>query len=135
MPRARANGTDIECEAFGDPKATPVLLVTGLGAQMISWDDAFCMQLAGRGFRVIRFDNRDSGLSTRMEAAGPPDIASALNGDPHPAYTLDDMAADAAGLLDALGIEAAHIVGASMGGFISQPNPTNHPSPPPSLTP
>src|SRR6266851_5328829 len=126
MPRARANGIDIEYEEFGDPKATPLLLVTGLGAQMISWDDAFCKQLAARGFRIIRFDNRDSGLSTRMEAAGPPDIASALNGDPHPAYRLDDMAADAAGLLDALGIEAAHIVGASMGGFISQLIAINH---------
>src|SRR5260370_33938116 len=93
---------------------------------MIGWDDAFCKQLAARGFRVIRFDNRDSGLSTRMEAAGPPDIASALNGDPHPAYRLDDMAADAAGLLDALGIEAAPIVGASMGGLISQLIPINH---------
>jgi pimeloyl-ACP methyl ester carboxylesterase len=127
MPRARANGIDIEYEEFGDPKATPMLLVTGLGAQMISWDDAFCKQLAARDFRVIRFDNRDSGLSTRMEAAGPPDIALALNGDPHPVYMLDDMAADAAGLLDALGIEAAHIVGASMGGFISQLIAINHP--------
>ncbi len=108
--------------------------MTGLGAQMISWDDAFCKQLAARGFRVIRFDNRDSGLSTRMEAAGPPDVASALNGDPHPAYRLDDMAADAAGLLDALGIEAAHIVGASMGGFISQLVAINHPGRALSLT-
>ena len=126
MPRARANGIDVEYEEFGDPKATPLLLVTGLGAQMISWDDAFCKRLAASDFRVIRFDNRDSGLSTRMETAGPPDIASALNGDPHPPYMLDDMAADAAGLLDALGIEAAHIVGASMGGFISQLVAINH---------
>jgi pimeloyl-ACP methyl ester carboxylesterase len=94
---------------------------------MISWDDAFCDQLAAVGFHVIRFDNRDSGLSTRMEAAGPADMAAALNGEIHPAYTLDDMAADAAGLLDALGIEAAHIVGASMGGFISQLIAINHP--------
>ncbi len=134
MPRARANGIDIEYEEFGDPKAPALLLVTGLGAQMISWDDAFCEQLAARGFRVIRFDNRDSGLSTRMEAAGPPDVASALNGDPHPAYTLDDMAADAAGLLDTLGIEAAHIVGASMGGFIAQLIAINHPGRALSLT-
>jgi len=134
MPRARANGIDIEYDEFGDPNATPLLLVTGLGAQMISWDDAFCEQLAARGFRVIRFDNRDSGLSARMEAAGPPDMASALNGDPHPAYMLDDMAADAAGLLDALGIEAAHIVGASMGGFISQLIAINHPGRALSLT-
>ncbi len=134
MPRARANGIDIEYEEFGDPKATPLLLVMGLGAQMISWDDAFCEQLAARGFRVIRFDNRDSGLSTRLEAAGPPDMAAALNGDPHPAYMLDDMAADAVGLLDALGIEAAHIVGASMGGFISQLIAINHPGRALSLT-
>jgi pimeloyl-ACP methyl ester carboxylesterase len=110
MPRARGNGIDIEYEEFGDPKAAPLLLVTGLGAQMISWDEAFCEQLAAGGFHVIRFDNRDSGLSTRMESAGPPDMAAALNGDFHPAYSLDDMAADAAGLLDALGIDAAHIV-------------------------
>ena len=127
MPRVRANGIDIEYEEFGDPKAAPLLLVTGLGAQMISWDETFCEQLAASGFHVIRFDNRDSGLSTRMEAAGPADMVSALNGDPHPAYMLDDMAADAAGLLDALGIEAAHIVGASMGGFISQLIAINHP--------
>jgi pimeloyl-ACP methyl ester carboxylesterase len=127
MPRARANGIDIEYEEFGDPKAAPLLLVTGLGAQMISWDDAFCEQVAARGFHVIRFDNRDSGLSTRMEAAGPPDMAAALNGELHPPYTLDDMAADAAGLLGALGIEAAHVVGASMGGFISQLLAINHP--------
>jgi pimeloyl-ACP methyl ester carboxylesterase len=127
MPRARANEIDIEYEEFGDPKAAPMLLVTGLGAQMISWDDAFCEQLAAGGFHVVRFDNRDSGLSTRMEAAGPPDMAAALRGELHPAYTLDDMAADAVGLLDALGIEAAHIVGASMGGFISQLIAINHP--------
>ncbi len=134
MPRVRANGIEIEYEEFGDPKAAPLLLVTGLGAQMISWDDAFCEQLAASGFHVIRFDNRDSGLSTRMEAAGPPDMAAALSGDLHPAYTLDDMAADAAGLLDALGIEAAHIVGASMGGFISQLIAINHPGRALSLT-
>ncbi len=134
MPRIRANGIEIEYEEFGDPKAAPLLLITGLGAQMISWDDAFCEQLAASGFHVIRFDNRDSGLSTRMEAAGPPDMAAALGGDLNPAYTLDDMAADAAGLLDALGIEAAHIVGASMGGFISQLIAINHPGRTLSLT-
>src|SRR6266852_1686053 len=82
----------------------------------------------------IRVDRPESRLSKRMEAAGPPDIASALNGDPNPAYTLDDMAADAAGLLDALGIEAAHIVGASMGGFVSQLITINHPGRVQSLT-
>jgi len=127
MPRLRANEIDIEYETFGDPQSPPLLLIMGLGAQMISWEDDFCSQLAGRGFHVIRFDNRDSGLSTRMEAAGPPDMAAALSGNPQPAYRLDDMAADAVGLLDALGIEAAHVVGASMGGYIAQLVALNHP--------
>ena len=127
MPRLRANEIDIEYETFGEPQSPPLLLIMGLGAQMISWEDDFCSQLAGRGFHVIRFDNRDSGLSTRMEAAGPPDMAAALSGNPHPAYRLDDMAADAVGLLGALGIEAAHVVGASMGGYIAQLVAINHP--------
>ena len=111
MPRATANGIELEYETFGDPKAPPLLLISGLGSQMISWDDDFCRLLAGRGFHVIRFDNRDSGHSTWMESE----------------YRLDDMAADAVGLLDALGIPAAHIVGASMGGFIAQLVTLNHP--------
>lgn len=127
MPRAHANSIDIEYETFGDPKAAPLLLVTGLSAQMISWEEAFCERLAAAGFYVIRFDNRDSGLSTRMEAAGPPDVAAALGGNPKPAYRLDDMADDAVGLLDALGIAAAHVVGASMGGYIAQLIAINHP--------
>lgn len=127
MPRVQANGIDIEYETFGDPKAAPLLLVSGLGSQMISWDQEFCEQLAARGFHVIRFDNRDTGLSTRMEAAGPPDMEAAFGGRPQTAYRLDDMADDAAGLLDALRIEAAHIVGASMGGFIAQVFTLNHP--------
>lgn len=127
MPRARANGIELEYETFGDPKSPPLLLIMGLGAQMISWDDSFCNQLADRGFYVIRFDNRDSGLSTKMEAAGEPDLMSALTGSATPAYRLDDLADDAVGLLDALGIGAAHIVGASMGGFIAQLVAINHP--------
>ncbi|HEY3194127.1 MAG TPA: alpha/beta hydrolase [Candidatus Dormibacteraeota bacterium] len=127
MPRARANGIEIEYETFGDPGAPPLLLVMGLGAQMISWDEAFCEQLAARGFHVIRFDNRDVGLSTKIEAAGEPDILAAFAGNAEPAYRLEDLAADAVGLLDALGIEAAHIVGASMGGFVSQLIAINHP--------
>ena len=127
MPSARANGIDIEYEEFGDPKAAPLLLVMGLGAQMISWDEEFCVQLAGRGFHVIRFDNRDSGLSTKMEEAGPPDVVSAYAGNARPAYTLDDLADDAVGVLDGLGIGAAHVVGASMGGFIMQLMAINHP--------
>jgi pimeloyl-ACP methyl ester carboxylesterase len=104
-----------------------VLLIMGLGAQMISWDDAFCSQLADRRFLVIRFDNRDSGLSTWMEAAGIPDMAAAFSGNPQPAYQLEDLANDAVALLDALDIRAANIVGASMGGFIAQLVAINHP--------
>jgi pimeloyl-ACP methyl ester carboxylesterase len=126
VPRARANGIELEYETFGDSAARPLLLITGLGAQMISWDQRFCELLAARGFYVIRFDNRDSGRSTWMESAGPPDIAAAFGGDPHPAYQLDDMAADAVALLDSLGIPAAHLVGASMGGFIAQLVTLNH---------
>ena len=111
MPRVSANGIEIEYETFGDPKAQPMLLIGGLGSQLLSWDEDFCALLAGHGFHVIRFDNRDSGLSTWVDDA----------------YTLDDMAADAAGLLDALGISAAHVVGASMGGFIAQLVALNHP--------
>ena len=111
MPRATSNGIEIEYETFGALSAPPLLLIAGLGSQMLSWDDDFCALLAGRGFRVIRFDNRDSGLSTWVDDA----------------YTLDDMADDAAGLLYALGIAAAHVVGASMGGFIAQLLTLNHP--------
>jgi pimeloyl-ACP methyl ester carboxylesterase len=127
MPRARANGIDIEYETFGDPMAAPLLLVMGLGAQLLSWDESFCEQLAERGFYVIRFDNRDSGLSTKMEEAGPPDVMAAFAGQGKPAYTLDDLADDAVALLDALHIRAAHVVGASMGGFIAQLMAINHP--------
>jgi pimeloyl-ACP methyl ester carboxylesterase len=94
---------------------------------MTTWEDAFCEQLAGRGFQVIRFDNRDSGLSTLIEESGYPDIAAAFRGNAQAAYQLDDMAGDAAGLLDALGIGAAHVVGSSMGGFIAQLVAINHP--------
>jgi len=134
VARAKANGIELEYETFGDPSGAPLLLIMGLGAQMLSWDEAFCAALVDRGFFVIRFDNRDCGLSTRIEQAGQPDVAAALGGLAHPAYTLDDMAADAAGLLDALGIGAAHIIGASMGGFIAQLVVLNHPERALSLT-
>ena len=127
MPRALANGIEIEYEIFGDPDGIPLLLVAGLGVQMISWDEGFCKLLADRGFRVIRFDNRDCGLSTSLDSAGPPDISAALSGNVQPMYQLDDMAADAAALLGSLGIPAAHVVGASMGGFIAQLVAINHP--------
>jgi len=104
MANVHANGIDIEYETFGDAAAEPLLLIMGFGRQMIAWPDAFCTAIADRGFRVIRYDNRDVGLT---RTTGAP-------------YTLDDMADDAAGLLTALGITAAHIVGASMGGAIAQ---------------
>jgi len=120
-----ANGIRICFEALGDPAGEPLLLISGLGGQMINWRDAFCGGLTGRGFRVIRFDNRDVGLSTHLDGAGVPDPAAvaeaAARGEPvEVPYTLEEMAADAAGLLDALEIEAAHVMGSSMGGRIGQ---------------
>jgi pimeloyl-ACP methyl ester carboxylesterase len=120
MPRATANGIELEYEAFGDPQGAPLLLIAGLGSQMISWDEEFCALLASRGFHVIRFDNRDVGLSSRLDAAGLPDLSDVLSLDTAPPYRLADMASDAAGLLDELEISAAHIAGVSMGGYIAQ---------------
>jgi pimeloyl-ACP methyl ester carboxylesterase len=124
----KANGIEIAYEAFGDPSARPLLLVMGLGAQMIVWHDDFCAALADGGFHVVRFDNRDAGLSTHMHDAPVPDVAAAMAGDTSSAsYTLDDMADDSVGLLDELGIDAAHVVGASMGGMIAQAIAIRHP--------
>jgi len=124
--RTRANGIELAWDSFGDPAGSPLLLVMGLGAQMVAWDDAFCARLAeAGGHRVIRFDNRDIGHSTHLTLLGVPDIqalmAQAMAGLPlRTPYDLRDMAADCVGLLDALGIERAHVVGASMGGAIGQ---------------
>ncbi len=125
---------EIEYDTFGDPRAPALLLIMGLRAQMISWEEEFCQAIANRGFNVIRFDNRDVGLSTKLDAAGTPDLLSAFAGNPKPAYQLDDMADDAVGVLDAVNIRAAHIVGASMGGFIGQLVAINHPERTLSLT-
>lgn len=112
---------DIAYERMGDAGAPAVLLIMGLGVQMIQWPEAFCRALVDGGLHLVRFDNRDIGRSTHMTGAPPPDLPAALRGDLSSAsYTLADMAADSAGLLDALGIEKAHIVGASMGGAIGQ---------------
>ena len=98
MSSATANGIQIEYETFGDNSSPPLLLIMGLGAQMIVWDDEFCEELAGRGFYVIRFDNRDVGLSTHFDDAPTPDVEAAMRGDTSSAsYTLSDMAADAVG--------------------------------------
>ena len=112
---------EIAYQRLGDPGAPAVLLIMGIAAQWIHWPDDFCKALVERGLQVIRFDNRDSGLSTHLLDAPPPDLPAALAGDLSSAsYTLSDMAADAIGLLDALGIRRAHIAGASMGGQIAQ---------------
>ena len=131
--RVPANGIELAYDTFGAADADPLLLIMGLGSQMIAWDDGFCEMLAGRGFRVVRFDNRDVGHSTSMNAGGIPDIAAmmarAFAGESLTApYLLGDMAADAVGLLDALGIARAHIVGASMGGAIAQEVALRYPS-------
>lgn len=125
MPQICANGISLEYESFGSDTNPVVLLIMGLGAQLTRWPVPFCEKLAARGYRVIRFDNRDIGLSTRLDGAPVPDlgmlVAARMAGLPlNVPYTLHDMAADTIGLLDALHIPQAHIVGASMGGMIAQ---------------
>ncbi len=121
---------DIELayDTFGDSSAPPMLLIMGLGGQMIRWDEAFCQALAGLGRWVIRFDNRDVGLSTKFDEAGVPDVMALVQGKKVDVpYKLKDMAGDAVGLLDTLGIEAADIVGVSMGGMIAQSMAIHYP--------
>ncbi len=125
MARVRANGIELEYDNFGSPKGRPLVLVMGLGGQLLMWDEAFCESLAERGHYVVRFDNRDVGLSTKFDAAGIPNVIelmqqSAAGKTPAVPYTLDDMADDTAGLLDALGLDSVHLCGASMGGMIAQ---------------
>ncbi len=128
MPRAQANGIEIEYETFGDDSRPAILLIMGLGIQMLGWHEIFCQMLADRGYFVIRYDNRDVGLSSKIEGGPQPDVMQLLAGDYSSAsYTLDDMAEDAAGLLDALGIDDAHVVGVSMGGMIAQTLAIRHP--------
>jgi pimeloyl-ACP methyl ester carboxylesterase len=117
----RVGDVDIAYETFGDPSKPALLLVMGLATQMIAWQDDFCAQLADRGFHVIRFDNRDVGRSSAMRHIRVPTLRQlALRSKKAAGYTLEDMAGDAVGLLDQLGIERAHLVGASMGGMIAQ---------------
>jgi pimeloyl-ACP methyl ester carboxylesterase len=134
MPRIKANGLEFEYETFGEPGNPPLLLVMGLGAQMITWPEPFCRMLAERGFYVVRYDNRDVGLSSRLDHLGAPDPMQVYARAVPPAYTIDDLADDAAGVLDALGISPAHVVGASMGGFIVQSLAVRHPEKVRSLT-
>lgn len=118
---APANGIELAYQEMGDPAGEPLVLVMGLATQMIAWDEEFCALLAERGFRVVRFDNRDIGRSTKLKAAGVPTRMDTLLGRRATApYLLRDMARDTGGLMDHLGIDSAHVVGASMGGMIAQ---------------
>jgi pimeloyl-ACP methyl ester carboxylesterase len=125
MAKVTANGIQIEYDTFGNSSSPALLLIAGNGAQTIFWDVEFCKLLVNKGFFVIRFDNRDAGLSTKFGGAGIPDFQAAVKSlmegkHVEAAYSLEDMADDAIGLLEALGIEKAHICGASMGGMIAQ---------------
>lgn len=132
MARIRANGLDLEYEVHGPEHGTPMLLIMGLGAQLTMWPTPFVEALGRRGYRVIRFDNRDCGLSTKFDAAGTPNLyalvlARMFGMRPRVPYTLADMAGDAVALLDALGLDRVHLVGASMGGMIAQHLAARHP--------
>jgi proline iminopeptidase len=125
MPSLNANGIRIAFDTAGDPKAVPLLLISGLGLQLTAWPDEFVEGLVELGFYVIRFDNRDTGLSTKFEHAGTPSLGlawlkSLVRWPIRPPYTLEDMADDAVGVLSALGVARAHVVGVSMGGMIAQ---------------
>ena len=125
MARTKANGIEIEYETFGNKSDPALLLIMGLGAQLTLWPESLCQGLASQGFHVVRYDNRDVGLSTDFDKWGVPDIMGAfmklMKGEKVATpYLLDDLAKDAIGLLDALGIDRAHMVGASMGGMIAQ---------------
>ncbi|MEO3808144.1 alpha/beta hydrolase [Sphaerisporangium sp. B11E5] len=135
MNRVKANGIEIAYDTFGDAGGRALLLIMGLGTQMISWDEEFCEALAATGHYVVRFDNRDTGLSTHLHEAGSPDIAAALGGDVSGApYRLADMADDVAGLAAALGLDGVHVLGVSMGGMIAQEFAIRHPGRTLSLT-
>lgn len=125
MAKTKANGIEIEYETFGNKGDPALLLIMGLGAQLTLWPESLCEGLASQGFFVVRYDNRDVGLSTDFDTWGLPDLMGSftrlMKGQKIDApYLLSDMAADAIGLLDALGIDRAHMVGASMGGMIAQ---------------
>ena len=133
MARIPSNGIEIEFDTFGDSSGRPLLLIMGIGEQMIAWPDDFCRKLADQGHFVIRFDNRDIGLSSKIEDAGIPDIMAARaalrEGRQIKApYILSDMAADAIGLMDALELEKSHVCGFSMGGMIAQTMAIEYPN-------
>jgi len=132
MPSVQANGLTLEYESFGDPANPTILLVMGLGAQMILWPEDFCQMLVAKGFRVVRFDNRDAGRSTWLDPLGKPHVLReylkyVMHLPMKAAYRIDDMARDTAALIDALALGRPHVVGASMGGMIAQNLAAMHP--------
>ena len=134
MSRLDGNGIRIEYDTMGSPQGRPLILVMGLGAQLIEWPRVFCEKLADRGHYVVRFDNRDAGLSSKIEEGGMPDILALMGGAGLDAenkqvapYLLGDMAADTVSLMDGLGIDKAHVCGISMGGMIAQTVAVNSP--------
>ncbi|WP_068269387.1 alpha/beta fold hydrolase [Aldersonia kunmingensis] len=132
---AKVGDVEIAYETFGSPDDTPVLLIMGLATQMLAWREEFCQLLVAEGRYVIRFDNRDVGLSTHHDQAPVPNLRAVAAGDTSSAtYTLEDMADDTVGLLDVLEIERAHVVGVSMGGMIAQTVAIRHPERVRSLT-
>jgi pimeloyl-ACP methyl ester carboxylesterase len=133
VPRARANGIELEYEVSGPQDGPPLLLIQGLGAQLIRWPPALCDGLAAAGYRVVRYDHRDIGLSTRLDDAPLPDLEAAMAArlrgeEPDIPYAVSDLAADAAGLLDALDIARAHVFGVSLGGQVAQALATGRPA-------
>jgi pimeloyl-ACP methyl ester carboxylesterase len=129
MPRAEVStGIELEYDVFGEAEAPTMVLVNGFSMQLVAWDPRFCESLASRGFRVVRFDNRDVGKSTKLAHAGFPDFARVRSGDRSAApYAIEDMADDLGAFVVALGVPAAHLVGVSMGGFIVQETAIRHP--------
>jgi pimeloyl-ACP methyl ester carboxylesterase len=128
------NGIDLAYETFGEASDAPMVLIMGLGTQMIAWPDPLCVDLARRGYHVVRFDNRDVGLSTHLRDARAPSLGDTVLRRADPPYTISDLADDTVALMDALGMQSAHVVGASMGGFIAQTVALDHPSRVRSLT-
>jgi pimeloyl-ACP methyl ester carboxylesterase len=127
MPHVESNGLQLAYETDGNPTDPPLVLVMGLGMQLLGWPAEFCQLIADRGFQVVRFDNRDVGLSTHLDHLPKPDLAAIMGGDPGTApYLMSDFADDVVGLFDALGFAKAHVVGASMGGMIVQQLAIDH---------
>ena len=126
VPRTKVGDIDIAYDTIGEATDPPMLLIAGLGTQLIGWDDGLCQELADRQHFVIRFDNRDVGLSSHLVDKTPPAL-SATHDPPTPIYTLSEMAADAAGLIENLGLDSVHVVGFSMGGAIAEILTIEHP--------